>query len=722
MKVIFLDVDGVLNSDEYFNNLKNLKKQGIESEVDVDKIILLKSAVDRIGAKVVLVSSWRYTKNGEALKALLSEHGIVADITPYINNERGLEIKKWLEDHPDTEDFVVLDDEVFDSYDEMLMPKLIKISNGNGINFGEGLQQKDIDEIIQRLGERENGEVPSEGTGEPKDEAESTILFKEEIAYWWKKHYELLDAVYPIEGFEIPGKNGEPLYFHRHEGMIMSIEDKKEPITYLLRDSAFKEGEQKRVARNLRGEKPESQEEEKNFYAPYKGYIIVDQENKVFDFLIRLDHQGRGYGRAIYDNYMQILEALGIENKEEYQLRVANQPNHMFFKIMHTKELVARTKGEPSKENASSIINDFAQYPNTVNLCDLNAIVEYAIKSNVPQEEIAQALNQNGFNIYRDTITDEKELERFRTFGIVGLKASCMHTHFIESKRFDFMQLITQPDEEDTTLEFRRIFEEVKRKRKKQESAGKYIPENMEKYGELEHILLDWRNSGLLFKSVNAEVKEIVKRQAISKFGEFDPEHKNSYSLKDDENSWSTLRFLKDSGLMDKDAYIALYQKALNRNYDLAEFDSAVRIFIDNSSREQARREIAQNVYYPNPGKNWQKSRSWGEQHRISKVTIPQSVAKSGNVRDILKREIIKQGIAQRTKIKTDMTGIGKDGKPFTVDNLKDWLFGVPGAHGNLHIMGTIAVTLPPQTPKFAAELIEQVLDGLAHPDAGERI
>ena len=35
MKVIFLDIDGVLNSDEYFEKINNLNVNGIEKEVDV---------------------------------------------------------------------------------------------------------------------------------------------------------------------------------------------------------------------------------------------------------------------------------------------------------------------------------------------------------------------------------------------------------------------------------------------------------------------------------------------------------------------------------------------------------------------------------------------------------------------------------------------------------------------------------------------------------------
>lgn len=162
MKVIFLDVDGVLNSDEYFDKIKNLDIDGIQSEVDVEKIKLLKRTIDETGSKVVLTSSWRYTRNAQELKKLLLEFGISTDSTPFIQNKRGLEIKQYLSEHLDVEDFVIVDDEVFDSYDDELIKKLVKISNGNGHNFGEGLLPKDIDEIIKRLGKNKQNNKANE--------------------------------------------------------------------------------------------------------------------------------------------------------------------------------------------------------------------------------------------------------------------------------------------------------------------------------------------------------------------------------------------------------------------------------------------------------------------------------------------------------------------------------------------------------------------------------
>lgn len=154
MKVIFLDIDGVLNSDEYLDKVKNSDIQGIERDIDVEKVKLLKRAIDETGARVVLSSSWRYTRNVRYLKELLANYEIRVDSTPYIQDIRGLEIKKWLSENQGVEDFIILDDEIFDSFDEELIKKLVKVSNGNGRSLGEGLLPKDVDEIIERLGRK----------------------------------------------------------------------------------------------------------------------------------------------------------------------------------------------------------------------------------------------------------------------------------------------------------------------------------------------------------------------------------------------------------------------------------------------------------------------------------------------------------------------------------------------------------------------------------------
>ena len=143
--------------------------------------------------------------------------------------------------------------------------------------------------------------------------------------------------------------------------------------------------------------------------------------------------------------------------------------------------------------------------------------------------------------------------------------------------------------------------------------------------------------------------------------------------------------------------------------------------YISCEERDKAREEIFKHSYYPCPKRKWQKSREFGEDHRISKIEIPSGIGNRGKVRDQIKQQVIKDGIARSTKIKTDMTGIGKDGKKFPVENLKDWMFGVPGTHGNLQLMGNNAVTFPPQTPKFAVEIVEKALRGVKNPEHEER-
>ena len=120
MKVIFLDVDGVLNDqDLIFEKFKTK-----EIEISKDKLLLLKKIItSNDDTKVVLSSSWRIgllRKDGKIVAdttyhkeflELLKEYDIeIYDITPSMMN-RTEEIRYYLENNKDIESYIILDDE-----------------------------------------------------------------------------------------------------------------------------------------------------------------------------------------------------------------------------------------------------------------------------------------------------------------------------------------------------------------------------------------------------------------------------------------------------------------------------------------------------------------------------------------------------------------------------------------------------------------------------------
>lgn len=111
MNVVFLDVDGVLNSLPFFNNS--------DSELNPENVKNLEEICDRGNAVVVLASTWRELKgvSGDAgalyerLLCTLDEYGVVViDSTPVLRNKRPLEIATWLKENS-VDCFVILDDD-----------------------------------------------------------------------------------------------------------------------------------------------------------------------------------------------------------------------------------------------------------------------------------------------------------------------------------------------------------------------------------------------------------------------------------------------------------------------------------------------------------------------------------------------------------------------------------------------------------------------------------
>ncbi len=110
-KLIFLDVDGVLNSQQ---TLERRNQRGGHIGIDPYHVLLVDRIIQATGAKVVLSSSWRHSEEGraEVMKAV-----------PFIDHTksccfgvRGGEIRQWLFENVDYDireqvKYVILDDD-----------------------------------------------------------------------------------------------------------------------------------------------------------------------------------------------------------------------------------------------------------------------------------------------------------------------------------------------------------------------------------------------------------------------------------------------------------------------------------------------------------------------------------------------------------------------------------------------------------------------------------
>lgn len=190
-KVIFLDVDGVLNPEDYTAEIRVLE----------DKVMLLKQIVEATGAKIVLSSSWRryyedFAKRGfevkrredgslsndemniDLLHKLLCKYGLSVDgVTPSVTTgpeARPAEIRLWLTYRPNVKRFVILDDDSFWKWGWMA-PFFVRTVTEKGNvqkpfpEYDRGLTQEHVDRAIAIL----NEEYPYENV----EEKEWTIMF-----------------------------------------------------------------------------------------------------------------------------------------------------------------------------------------------------------------------------------------------------------------------------------------------------------------------------------------------------------------------------------------------------------------------------------------------------------------------------------------------------------------------------------------------------------------
>lgn len=159
MKVIFLDIDGVLINRASF--LSPLKVMGVRAAPDPACVDRLNRIVRETGAHIVLSSTWRYGLKAVECRELLSDWGVMGKVigpTPRlmkpkqfsgqvieVSATRGAEIAKWLETEGErhgVDSFVILDDD--SDMDELTRHLILT-------QFEAGLTSADADRAIEML-------------------------------------------------------------------------------------------------------------------------------------------------------------------------------------------------------------------------------------------------------------------------------------------------------------------------------------------------------------------------------------------------------------------------------------------------------------------------------------------------------------------------------------------------------------------------------------------
>ena len=116
LKVIFLDIDGVMNHE------------ASKEDMDTDCLYQLKRIVNQTDAKIVLTSSWKmyFLRGDENPIKLYFEKRLrlfeleLYDIAPHLGTgKRAAEIKQWLKEHRAFKSYVIIDDNMFPGFQKM---------------------------------------------------------------------------------------------------------------------------------------------------------------------------------------------------------------------------------------------------------------------------------------------------------------------------------------------------------------------------------------------------------------------------------------------------------------------------------------------------------------------------------------------------------------------------------------------------------------------------
>lgn len=178
-RYLFLDIDGVINSERTvfaYNKLVHsgmikhdiLLDQPTKSYFDPIAVLLLKTAQENLGFKIVISSTWRYSLSVSDFVTMFKEYGwdttdVIIGKTDLEGKVRGEEIQRWLNNHAKFPyEYCILDDTP--DMLETQFENFVQTSFDDGLDF-EGFKKifevfkEEIDEQKILFKEKQNGTV-----------------------------------------------------------------------------------------------------------------------------------------------------------------------------------------------------------------------------------------------------------------------------------------------------------------------------------------------------------------------------------------------------------------------------------------------------------------------------------------------------------------------------------------------------------------------------------
>lgn len=141
MKIIFLDFDGVMDTEYYDHVLSETGKP--ISDIygllfDPECVENLKHIIDNTGADIVVSSTWKDDMSYKEILDMWKYRGLpgyVAGVTPQTENHiRGDEIEAWLKRCPTECNYVIIDDLDASYFKEHQLPSLLIVNPYNGLD------------------------------------------------------------------------------------------------------------------------------------------------------------------------------------------------------------------------------------------------------------------------------------------------------------------------------------------------------------------------------------------------------------------------------------------------------------------------------------------------------------------------------------------------------------------------------------------------------------